>query len=126
MVIWQYKNRQILVAIWAINNIIAHRPLTTRRGVSSDQYRLQTTNNFKKLLDLEESENTSIITVPIFLVLYMHIRPTRLLEDSAPNAKFDANGKLRTVSTSLDGDDSAKIQKAIAVDKDNQDKKEDR
>ncbi len=38
-VVRQYKSRQMLVAIWALNNITAHRLLTTRRGVPSDSYR---------------------------------------------------------------------------------------
>ncbi len=49
----------------------------------------------------------------------MHIRPTRFLEDGAPNTEFDADGRLCIGSTGLDWDNSAKIAEAIAVDKDN-------
>ncbi len=43
----------MLVAIWAPNNITAHRLLTAHHGVPSDSYRHQTTNDFEKLLDLK-------------------------------------------------------------------------
>ncbi len=43
-----------------------------------------------------------MITAPIFLVLYMHIRLTKLLEDSVSNAEFDIKGRICPESTSLD------------------------
>ncbi len=92
----------MLVAIRALNNITAHRLLTARRGMPSDSYRHQTANDFEKLLDLEGKENTLIITAPIFLVLHMHIGPTRFLKDGAPNAEFDTDRRLHTRSTGLD------------------------
>lgn len=64
-----------------------------------------------------------MITVLILLVFSMHIKSTKLLEDSTPNAKFNADEKLRLGSTGLDWDDSAQIEKAIATNKDNKDKK---
>lgn len=90
-----------------------------------NSYRHQTTNNFNKLLDLKGAENTSMITAPIFLVLRIYIGPTRLLENSVSNAKFGANKRFRTGSTSLDWDDSTKIEEIIAMDKDDEDEKED-
>ncbi len=123
-IVRRYKSRQILVAIRALNNITAHRLLTARRGVPSDSYRHQTTNDFEKLLDLEGKKNTSMITASILLVLRMHIGPTRFLEDGAPNAEFDANGRLCTGSTSLDWDDNA-VAEAIATVEDNEDEEED-
>ncbi len=110
----------MLVAIRALNNITAHRLLTACRGVPSDSYRHQTTNDFEKLLDLEGKENTSMIIAPIFLVFRMHIGPTRFLEDGAPNAEFDADGRLRTGSISLDWDDNA-VAKDIAAVEDDED-----
>ncbi len=89
----------MLVAIRALNNITAHSLLIARHRVPLDSYHPQTTNDFEKLLDLEGKENTSMITAPILLVLHMHIGPTRFLEDGAPNAEFDADGRLRTGST---------------------------
>ncbi len=65
-----------------------------------------------------------MITAPILLVLRMHIGPTRFLEDGAPNAEFDADGKLRTWSTGLDWDDSA-VPEAIAAVEDNKNEEED-
>ncbi len=114
----------MLIAIWALNNITAHRLLTACCGVPSDSYRHQTINNFEKLLDLECKENTSMITASILLVLRMHIRLTRFLENVAPNAKFDADKRLRTRSISLDWDDSA-VAEAIAVVEDNKNEEED-
>ncbi len=115
----------MIVAIWALNNITAYKLLTTCYGMSSDSYRHQTTNNFEKLLDLKDAENTSMITAPIFQILRMHIGPTRLLEDSAPNTEFSANRRFRTRSTGLNWYDNTKIEEAIAIDKDDEDKKED-
>ncbi len=123
-VVRRYKSRQMLVAIQALNNIIAHRLLTARRGSPSDSYRYQTTNDFEKLLNLEDKKNTSMITVQILLVLRMHIGPTRFLEVGAPNAKYDADERLRTGFISLDWDDSA-VAEAIAAVEDNEDEEED-
>ncbi len=119
-IVRRYKNRQMLVVIWALKNITAHRLLTTCHGMPSDSYRHQTTNNFKKLLDLEGKENTWIITAPILLVLYMHIEPMRFLDNGTPNTKFHADGRLCTGSTGLDWDDSI-VAEAIAVVEDNKD-----
>lgn len=115
----------MLVAFQALNNIIAHRLLIFCYGVSSDSYCYQSTNNFEKLLDQEGKKNFLIITAPIFLVFCMHIRPTRLLEDGTPNAECNVDKKPHLESIGLDWDDSDKIEEAIAVDKNNKDKKED-
>ncbi len=123
-VVRQYKRRRMLVAIRALNKITAHRLLTACCGVPLDSYRHQTINNFKKLLNLEPKENTSMITNSILLVLRMYIRPTRFLEDGAPNAKFDADGRLRIGSTDLDRDDST-VAEAIAAVDDDEDEEED-
>ena len=115
----------MFIAIWALNNITAHNLLTVHHRVPLDSYRNQTINDFKKPLNQKGVKNTMMITGPIFLIFCMHIGPTRLLEDSASNAKFDADGRLRLGSTNLDWDDSAKIMEAIAGDKDNEDEKKD-
>ncbi len=116
----------MLVAIWALNNITAHRLLTAHREVLSDRYRHQTTNDFEKFLDLESKKNTLMITALIFLILSMHIGPTRFLEDGALNAEFDADRRLHTGSTGLDWDDSAVAEAIAAVenDKDEEDPRE--
>ncbi len=85
----------MLIAIWAFNNITVYKLLTAHCGVPSNNYRHQTTKNFEKLLDLEGIENTLIINAPIFLVLHIHIEPTRFLEDGTLHAKFDTDGGLR-------------------------------
>ncbi len=101
-VVWQYKSRWILIAIWALNNITTHKLLTACHEVPLDSYHHQTTNDFEKFLDLEGKENISMITASIFLVLHMHIEPTRFLEDDAPNAEFDADRRLCAGFTCLD------------------------
>lgn len=63
-----------------------------------------------------------MVTTSIFLVIYIHIKPTRLLNHGAPNTKFDAEERLCIRSISLDEDNSVEIKKTIAVDKNNKDK----
>lgn len=91
----------------------------------SDSYRHQSTSNFKKLLDQEGVKNILIITIPIFLIFYMHIGLTRLWKNNTPNTKFDADEKLRSESTGLEWDDSTKIKKAILANKDDENQEED-
>lgn len=64
-------------------------------GISSDSYRHQTTNDFERLLDKEGAENTSTITTPILINIYMHIGPTGFLEDGAPEVVFGTDRKIR-------------------------------
>lgn len=109
----------MLIALQRLNNITADRLLTARHGVLSDNYSYQTTNNFEKLLTLKSTKNTSMIIIPILLVFCMHIGPTRLLEDGAPNAEFDAKKKLRLGFIGLDQDEKGEIERAITTDEDN-------
>ncbi len=115
----------MFVAIWALNNITAHRLLTTCSGVPSDSYRHQISINFEKFIDLESKNNTSMIIAPILLVFRMHIGPTRFIKNSALNAEFDPDGRLRTGSTGLYWDDST-VAEAIATIEDDKDEEEDR
>ena len=55
----------------------------------------------------------------------MHIGPIRLLDNGTPNTKFDIYGRLCPGFTSLDWDDSAKIEEAIAANENNKDAKKD-
>lgn len=87
----------------------------------SDSYQHHTTNNFKKLINLEAKENTAMITASVLMVLHMYIGPTWLLEDSALSAEWEADGRLYPRFTSLDWDNNAEIKE----DKDNKDKEED-
>ena len=90
------------IAIWAFNNIIVYRLFTTYCGVLLDSYCNQMINDFEKCLDQEGIENILIIITSIFLVLRMHIKPTRLLKNNVLNVKFDVDKKLCPGSTSLD------------------------
>lgn len=112
----------MLIAIQVLNNIIAYRLLIVYYKVSSNSYYNQITNTFSKLLDPESVENTVMITVLIFLILCIYIRPTRLIENTILNDKFDVNGRYYTRSISLNSDNSAKIKKGITTNKDNKDK----
>lgn len=114
----------MLIVLLAFNNITAHKLLIARCGVPSDTYSHKTNNNFEKLLDLEGTKNTLMITAPISLVLYMHIGPTQLLENAAFNAKFDAEKRLCPRFTGLDWDDSNEIEEAIATDKKDKDEED--
>lgn len=63
-----------------------------------------------------------MITVSILLILHMYIRPAKLLENGAPNAKFDADRIAHLRFNSLDWNNSNKIEEAIAMVKDDKDK----
>lgn len=91
----------MLVVIWAFNNITTHKLFHAYYGVLSDNYYYWTTNDFKKLLDKKSTENPSMITFSIFLVLCIQIGLTKLLEDSILNVNFDVDGRLRPKFTSL-------------------------
>lgn len=114
----------MLIALWGLNNIIAHRLLTTCCKVPSDSYHYQTTNNFEKLLALKDVENISMITAPIFLVFHIYIRPTRLLENGTSNAEFDVERRFYPRSIGLDWDKRGKIKKTIIVNKNNKNEKD--
>lgn len=92
--------------------------------MSSNNYRHQITDDFEKLLDLKGVENTKMIITPIFLVFHILIKPTRLLKNNAPNAKLNAEERLRPGSTGLNWDNSGKIEKAIVMDKNAKDKED--
>lgn len=66
-----------------------------------------------------------MITALIFLVPCMHIKPTKLIENSAPNAKFDSDKKLCSKSTGLYWDNNTKIEEAIIPNKDDKNKEKD-
>lgn len=115
----------MLIAIWALNNIRAHKLLTACCGVLSNSYYYKPTNDFKYFLDQKDKDNTSMNITLIFFVLRIHIEPTRLLKDGASNAEFDADKKLRLRSINLARDDNGKIKEAITMNKVNKDKKKD-
>lgn len=114
----------MLIAFQTFNNIIAYRLLITHCGVLSDNYRYQITDDFEKPLDLKGVENTKMIITSILFIFHIHIKPTRLLKNSIPNAKFNAGERFRSRSTGLDWDNSSKIEKAIVMDEDAKDKED--
>lgn len=92
----------MFIAIWVFNNITVHRLLIVCRKILLDQYNYQITNDFEKLLNLENMEIISMIIASIVLVFYIYIVLTRFLENGAFNTKFDADKKLHIESTGLD------------------------
>lgn len=52
----------------------------------------------------------------------MNIGLTRLLEDNAPNAKFDKDKRLCIRSINLDWNNNAIIKEVIAINKEDEDK----
>lgn len=66
-----------------------------------------------------------IIILIILVIRIHHINLTRLLKNNAPFIKFDMDERLCITFTSLNYDNSTKIKKTIAVDKDNKDKVKD-
>lgn len=59
----------------------------------------------------------------ILLVLYIYIRPTKLLENSAFNTKFGTDRRLYTKPIGLDYNNNTKIKEAISIDKNNNNEK---
>lgn len=125
IVVWQYKCTRMLVALRALNNIIAHRLLKTRCRIPSDIHCHQTTNNFEKLMEQEYVENTAIITIPILLVIHIHIGSTRLLENSALYAEYNLEERLHRRYIGLDWGGSVKHKEALATNNDDKDKVKD-
>lgn len=58
-------------------------------------------------------ENILIITILIFLVIYMYIEPNRLLKGSAYNVNFDKDRRLYIGFISLDLDNNIKLKKLL-------------
>ena len=115
----------MLIVIWDINYIIAHKLLIIYCKMPSDSFYYQTINNFEKFLDQKSAKNTSKTLASILLIIRIYIRPIKLLENGALNTKFNADERLHLRSTSLDREDGAKIKKAITANKgvkDNKDK----
>ena len=124
MIVRQYKRLQMLIAFWALNNITAHSLFITHYGVLLDQYRHQTTNNFKKLLEQEDAKNTLKVAISIFLIIGMQIGPTRLLEVGLPNAKYNLERKLCKKCTGADLGNDGEIKGAMTADNNKDDDKE--
>lgn len=66
-----------------------------------------------------------MIDIPIFLVIYIYVGLIKLLENRAFNAQYNLEKKLREGCAGLDWGDSAKIEEAITVIKDDKDEIED-
>lgn len=77
------------------------------------------------MVDYESEKNIAKIDIPIFLVIKIHIRPTRFLENRASNTKYDLKKRLCKQFKSIDWGNNQKIEKAIAIAKDNKDNAED-
>lgn len=63
-------------------------------GILLNNYCHQTTNDFEKLIKKEGLENTFPMIISILLGNRMHIKPTRLSKNNAPNIKFNMDGTI--------------------------------
>ena len=98
----RYKGPRRIIAVRAINYFTAHRILNIRIGVASNGYKHYKTNNFEKLLkEKDGSENTSIITTPIWVKIKIHIGSSGFLDNGAPDVMFSPNGKIQKESVQL-------------------------
>lgn len=61
-----------------------------------------------------------MIIISIFLVICMHIRLTRLLENGTSDIKYDSKKRLHGKCISLDLSDNAKLEKAFAMNNENE------
>lgn len=65
------------------------------------------------------------IATLILLVIKMHIRLTRFLENSTPTANYNSKKRLYGGSKGFDWDDNKQIDKAVANAENNKNKAED-
>lgn len=93
-----------------------------RYKILSNHFWHQTTGNFDKLIEQDSKKNTTKIANLSFLVIKMHIEPTKLLENSSATINYDLEGKLCKKSWDLDLGDNKKIEEAVTTAKDNKDK----
>ena len=89
-----------------------------------NHYRYQIINNFEKLLEQKNAENTLKMTTLIFLTICMHIGPIRHLEVGPLIAKYDLQGKLCKGYTSANWGNNSEIEETMAVDNNKDNNKE--
>lgn len=66
-----------------------------------------------------------MIAIPIFLVIYMYIRPTKLLKDGFSNTKYNSEKRFCRRYTDYKWGKSAEFEKTIVADNDNKDEVKD-
>lgn len=114
-IVRQYKHLQIFVAFQALNIITAHQLLIACYEMPLDFKYHQTTNNFEKLLEHEDAENISKMATSIFLIIGLHIGPTRLLEVGPPNVKYDSKERFYEEYTSANWGDKSEIEEVMTA-----------
>ncbi len=115
----------MLIAIQVLNNITTHRLLTSYCWVLLDYYYYQNTNNFEKILEQKDTENTLKMAIPICLTIGMYIGLTRLLEVGLLNIDYNLKKRLREKYTGINWDNERKIEEAIAASNNKDDDDED-
>lgn len=120
----RYKSAQMLVIIWALNNITAQNILYAYWRILLDNFQHQITGNFNKLIKQSGKKNTTKITTPIFLVIKMYIGPTRLLENGAAIANYHLEKKLCKGSQVLNWGNNKEIDETVVDAEDNKNKAE--
>lgn len=76
-------------------------------------------------MESKDTENLSVIVIPIFLVICNYIELIKLLKDGVSNAQYDLEEKLCGGCANLDWSDSAKIEEAMTIIEDDKDEIED-
>ena len=93
-IIRRYKNTQMLIPFQALNNNIAYKIFYACYRILSNSFRHQTIGNYNKLIEQDSKENATKISTPIFLVIKIHIKTTRILEDGVATANYNLKGRL--------------------------------
>lgn len=111
----------MLIAFQTLNIFTAHRLLGTHQGVTSDSFMHQTTCDFEKFLQQKNEKNNVIIVTLILQVIRINVGSRKHLEDNSSNAEYDSERRLYIKYTGLNRGDSAKLEKALALDNNNKD-----
>lgn len=119
----KYQSAKKIIAIWTINNFIAHKLLNPCARVILDTFCYYTTNNWKKLINQEDEKNTAPIATLILTTIRMYIGLTKFLEKKPLEIKCDADGVICKRCPKLDWRNNHKkevAKKAINKDSNNE------
>lgn len=100
--VWQYKGAWMIAFFGALNNIRAYKLFHLCCTLLSNSYHYQTLNNLDKFIEQEVIDNTYVIFTSIFIVIQMHIWPTKFLEDNVSNTQYDLEESFYEQCAGLD------------------------
>lgn len=98
-IISKYQSAQKIIVI---NNFIMHRLFNPHAGVILDTFCYYTTNNWEKLIDQEDQENTVLIAIPILTTICKYIGLTKFLEKGPFEIKYNTDGTICEQCLGLD------------------------